>query len=128
MNISMIQSRPNLLHFIALLLVCTMAFLTLVTPVIASHCDDEQQAVDNAESDIDTYRREADEYKEKYDNASWTNPLKKAYYKYMWNRALERMHDAMQRRDSLQVVLDDCEAEHSGSGWNSGGCDSGGCG
>ena len=128
MNISMTQSRINLLHFIAFLLVCTMAFVTVVTPVIASHCADKQQAVDDAESDIDTYRREADEYKEKYDNTSWTNPPKKLYYKYMWNRALERMHDAMQRRDDAQEALDDCEDEHSGSGWDSGGCGSGGCG
>ena len=120
MNISMTQSRTNFLHLIAFLLVCTMAFVTVVTPVLGFHCADEQQAVDDAESDIDTYRREADEYKEKYNNTSWANPVKKLYYKYMWNRALERMHEAMQRRDDAQKELDDCEDEHNGS--NSGGC------
>lgn len=122
MNISMIQPRTNLSHLIAFLLVCTMAFVTVAAPVLAFHCDDEQQAVAEAQSDIDTYDREAAEYKQKYDNASWKNPMK-GWYWLMYHRALDRMYEAMQRKKDAEAALKACEEEHEDE-QDSGGCSS----
>ena len=116
MNIHRLQSRPHLLHLIAFLLVCTTVFLTVVAPILADQCDEWRKKRDAAQSDVDTYKREAEEYKKKYDDASWANP-QKYYYYWMYHRALDRMFEAMQERDKWQKKIDE---NCSGS---SGGCD-----
>lgn len=124
MNIHIMSSRTNLLHLIAFLLVCTTVFLTVAAPIQADQCEQWRQKRDEAQSDADTYQREAEDYKKKYDNASWANPMKYYYY-IMYHRALDKMFEAMQERDKYQKKIDENCSDSS-----SGGCDSssGGCG
>ena len=107
MNMSLTPSRTNLLHLIALLLVCTMAFVTVAVPLLASSiCEEWATQRDNALSDADTYDREASEYYESYQDASWTNP-QKYYYLYMYHRALDRAHKARQSAAECQSLIDE---------------------
>lgn len=103
MNIHIMSSRTNLLHLIAFLLVCTTVFLTVAAPIQADQCEQWRQKRDEAQSDADTYQREAEDYKKKYDNASWANPMKYYYYSItvLWTKCLKRCKNGTNTRKKL---------------------------
>lgn len=71
-----------------------------------SICEEWAKLRDEALSDAETYGREASEYRESSENASWTNPLK-LWYLFMYHRALERAHEARQSAAEYQRLIDE---------------------